>query len=86
MADPMQLVSMRMPADLWSAAQRVTEREGTTVSELVRTYLADYVRENDKQGDKSPVPAGTTTPSQRVTGQVPRTRLAQRRARSNDRN
>ena len=34
---------LRIPDDLWSAAQEKAEREGTTVSEVVRAYLSRWV-------------------------------------------
>lgn len=35
---------VRVPRDVWEAARRVAEDEGTTVSEVVRRALIRYVK------------------------------------------
>lgn len=37
------LRSIRIDDDLWSAARAAADREGTTVSEVVRAALREYV-------------------------------------------
>ena len=37
---------IRIGDDLWEAAKAKTHAEGTTVSELVRNFLIDYVGDN----------------------------------------
>ena len=37
--------TVRIPADLWDKAAEKAGQQGTNVSELIRRYLAEYVRE-----------------------------------------
>lgn len=42
MAEHTRIRGIRVPDDVWDAAKARAERDGTTVSEVVRRYLARW--------------------------------------------
>lgn len=48
------LRNVRVPDDLWAAAQRVAAEQGTTVSAVIVDRLRRYVRNHDRRQRRRP--------------------------------
>lgn len=44
-SEPMKLYNIRVPASLWRAASTRAKGEGVPLSEVIRSWLTQYVRE-----------------------------------------
>ena len=49
---PMTQHTVRVPADVWEAALVVTDEQRTTISDVLRDALSDYVKAHKRKGRK----------------------------------
>ena len=55
------LRNIRVPDDLWHAAQKAVEvRDDQSLSQVIRTFLARYVRETERRQTRGDLPKGPT--------------------------